>query len=317
MPNLLNKLLGNDLILKNIPKNDPPGSTIEEFKSSITRRGGVAHENRFAVYMTPPRSVTSGSDLKDVTILCESCSLPGRQILTADYQSVKQAVKIPYGFLNEDVTFTFLLTNDYYIKDLFDKWSDSIIGYSNYRVAYLEDYTTDVTIVQLDKDNDPIYKVILHNAYPVTFNPITLDNNAENTVQKFTVTLTYENFYVNELPPAPRVPAGKVIIGPIIADGYGTIAYEPDDEPEQDKLSLNNFTPSISNDKPIPSDDPYGLKNLTVTIPNSVPTEGSYQDKLSLNNFTPSISNDTPLPASNRDKYGLDNLTVKIEGPGP
>jgi hypothetical protein len=103
------------------------GNSIENLKSSIVKHGGVAQENRFAVYMTPPSQTLFNVDLnaiitgalsgtfnarslindpRDIAILCESCTLPGRQILTADYQSIKQSVKIPYGFINEDVTFT-------------------------------------------------------------------------------------------------------------------------------------------------------------------------------------------------------------------
>jgi len=211
------------------------GNSIENLKSSIVKHGGVAQENRFAVYMTPPEQTLFNLDLnaiitgalsgtfnvrslindpRDIAILCESCTLPGRQILTADYQSIKQSVKIPYGFINEDVTFTFLLTNDYYIKKIFDRWSDQIIGYNNYRANYLVNYVTDVTIVQLNKKNLPIYKVVLHNAYPVTFNPITLDNNAENTAQKFSVTLTYENFFVDRVPAEPRVSIPDVMSVP-------------------------------------------------------------------------------------------------------
>ena len=212
------------------------GNSIENLKSSIVKHGGVAQENRFAVYMTPPEqtlfnldlnSIITGAlsgtfnvrslinDPRDIAILCESCTLPGRQILTADYQSIKQSVKIPYGFINEDVTFTFLLTNDYYIKKIFDRWSDQIIGYNNYRANYLNNYVTDVTIVQLNKKNLPIYKVVLHNAYPITFNPITLDNNAENTAQKFSVTLTYENFFVDKVPTVrEKVDLGIPLIDP-------------------------------------------------------------------------------------------------------
>jgi hypothetical protein len=247
------------------------GNSIENLKSSIVKHGGVAQENRFAVYMTPPNqtlfnidlsniitSAISGTfnvrslinDPRDIAILCESCTLPGRQILTADYQSVKQSVKIPYGFINEDVTFTFLLTNDYYIKKIFDHWSDQIIGYNNYRANYLNNYVTDVTIVQLNKKNLPIYKVVLHNAYPVTFNPITLDNNAENTAQKFSVTMTYENFFVDRVPAEPKVPAGNVIIGDLAVQKIGVS--------------------DVFSDKPVVSTDKFGLSNLTA-FQNSTP----------------------------------------------
>ena len=248
------------------------GNSIDDLKSAIVKHGGVAQENRFAVYMSPPSqsvvnldlnaivmNALSGGKFRDnsffnlpweIGFLCESCTLPGRQILTADYQSVKQSVKVPYGFINEDVTFTFLLTNDYYIKKMFDNWSDQIINYSTYRASYMKDYVTDVTIVQLNKKNLPIYKVVLQNAYPVTFNPITLDNNAENTAQKFSVTLTYENFFVDRVPAEPKVPEGKVIIGDLAVQ----------------KLGVSD----VFSDKPVVSADKFGLSNLTA-FQNSTP----------------------------------------------
>jgi hypothetical protein len=88
------------------------GNSIENLKSSIVKHSGVAQENRFAVYMTPPAqtlfnldlrnivtSALSGTfnarnlvnDPRDITILCESCTLPGRQILTADYQLLQHS----------------------------------------------------------------------------------------------------------------------------------------------------------------------------------------------------------------------------------
>ena len=196
-------------------------NSISKIKSSITAHGGVAHENRFAVSFTPPEQTLINLDLRniitslasktfnpksllnvgnDITILCESCSLPGRQIMTLDYQAEKHAVKRPYSFFNDEVNFTFLLTNDYYMKKMFDKWSDQIMGFSNYRLNYLKDFVVPVTISQLNKKNIPIYTVILQDAYPITFNSIPLDNTVENSVQKFSVTMTYGNFSVNSVP---------------------------------------------------------------------------------------------------------------------
>ena len=269
------------------------GNSIENLKSSIVKHGGVAQENRFAIYMSPPKQTLFNFDLnaiitnaisggkfnaaslindpRDMAILCESCSLPGRQILTADYQSVKQSVKVPYGFINEDVTFTFLLTNDYYIKKIFDRWSDQILNYNTYRASYMKDYVTDVTIVQLNKKNLPVYKVILHNAYPITFNPITLDNNAENTAQKFSVTLTYENFFVDRVP-AETNPIAKfnfgVEIGQITDVDTGVpIANAPGVDSNVDVIRT---APDVYSDAPIISKDKYGLSNLSA-YQNNIP----------------------------------------------
>ena len=203
------------------------GKSIDNLKSSIITHGGVAHENRFSVNFAPPDQTLFNIDLRniitsalsgtfnlknlynnprDITILCESCSLPGRQIMTLDYQLEKHAVKRPYSFFNDEVNFTFLMTNDYYMKKIFDKWSEQIMGFSNYRLNYLKDFAVPVTISQLNKKNLPIYTVVLHNAFPVTFNSIALDNTAENSVQKFSVTMAYENFFVDSVP-AESVPA--------------------------------------------------------------------------------------------------------------
>jgi hypothetical protein len=120
--------------------------------------------------------------------------------MTLDYQVEKHAVKRPYSFFNDEVNFTFLLTGDYYMKKIFDKWSEEIMGFNNYRLNYIKDFAVNVTISQLNKKNLPIYTVVLQNAFPITFNSIMLDNTAENSVQKFSVTMAYENFFAESVP---------------------------------------------------------------------------------------------------------------------
>ena len=125
-------------------------NSIDNLKATIAKKGGVAMQNRFQVFFTPPtansvksllnsdpkvlvgdiakNAISGGSirnmipDPRDISILCESVNLPGRQITTIDYQAEKQSIKIPYSAINEDVTMSFILTNDYYMKKLFDDW---------------------------------------------------------------------------------------------------------------------------------------------------------------------------------------------------
>jgi hypothetical protein len=196
------------------------GSEINDLKSVFSKRQGPAYSNRFMLFMTPPSAsllnldvnaaitgVLGGglslggfvNDPRDVSLLCESCTLPGRTVSTIDYQNVKQAVKIPYSFINEDVTFTFILTGDYYMRKMFDNWLNLVFDTENYQLRYKDTYTTDVRIAQLNKNNIPVYTVQLHNAYPTGINAITLDNTAESTIQKVTVNMTYETFVVEGL----------------------------------------------------------------------------------------------------------------------
>lgn len=205
------------------------GSEIDDLKSVFSKRQGPAFANRFMVFMTPPSgsllnldvgaAVTAGigaitggglknitnslggfvNDPRDISLLCESCTLPGRTITTMDYQTTKQVVKIPYSFINEDVSFTFLLTGDYYIRKMFDQWMDKTFDANKYQLKYKENYVSDVRIAQLNKNNIPVYTIQLHNAYPTGINAITLDNNSDNQIQRVTVTMTYENFVVEGL----------------------------------------------------------------------------------------------------------------------
>lgn len=193
------------------------GSEIDDLKGVFSKRQGAAQTNRFMIFMQPPSAsllnldvnaaitgAISGdinlggfiNDPRDVSLLCESCTLPGRSITTIEKQNVKQAVKVPYSFLNEDVTFTFILTGDYYMRKMFDNWSNLVFDTQNYEMRYPDTYTTDVRISQLNKQNIPVYTIKLEKAYPTGINAISLDNTAENSIQKVTINMTYENFVV-------------------------------------------------------------------------------------------------------------------------
>ena len=161
-------------------------NSIDNLKATISKKGGVAMQNRFQIFFQPPtansmksllnsdpkvlvgslakNAVSGGSiknmipDPRDISILCESVNLPGRQITTIDYQAEKQSIKIPYSAINEDVTMSFILTNDYYMKKLFDDWQSAVFDMNRYRAGYKKDFTTDIVIQQLNQENIPSYK---------------------------------------------------------------------------------------------------------------------------------------------------------------
>lgn len=186
--------------------------SIEEFKAAVTAHGGLAAANRFRVEISLPESVrVNYPDIKQLNLLCDTAILPGRQINTFDYVAQKQAIKMPNGFVNEDVSFTFLLTNDYYAKRVFDAWMGSVIDFNGYRAMYWKDYVSNITVYQQSKGNNtestpPSYftptaekdvkGVKLINAYPISISGIGFDNSAENTIQKLTVSFAYENFVI-------------------------------------------------------------------------------------------------------------------------
>jgi hypothetical protein len=196
--------------------------SIDTMKSTINRRGGVARGNRFGVYVTHPSksmnsllgfnpatllsNLISGDgvnigdfiqDPRDMFLLCQSCTMPGKRIMTTEATHNHHNTKKPYSTATDEVTMTFLLTNDYYIKKYFDMWQEMIIdtSSSHYKAFYKKDYCTDVTIQQLSASNDvvPGYTIKLENAYPIQVGAIELGSGSEGLME-LSITWEYDNF---------------------------------------------------------------------------------------------------------------------------
>lgn len=193
--------------------------SIDTLKATISKKGGVAPSNRFNVIFKPPEqsllnlnkqdilgSIVSGNfspanlinDPRDISILCQSVSIPGTNISTFDNQTHEQQNKFPYTFIHEDVEMTFLLTNDYYMRNMFDNWMNGIIDTKGYKVGYKKNYSVDVVIQQLNQKMIPVYGVKLEKAFPITQSAIELSQGDTQLVQ-MTVTFAYDR-YVPEGP---------------------------------------------------------------------------------------------------------------------
>ena len=175
-------------------------SSIQDLQSTIKKHAGLSRSNRFNIIISNPID-----DGKDLNLLCESCTLPGRQILTTDFTVWRNENKVPIGYSDEDVTCVFYLTNDYYVKNLFDQWLVKIINPTSYLIEYTKKFATTVIIQQLDETDKPIYEVTLPYAWPVGVNSIELDNSSENSVQKLTVVFTYNTWSSRKLAVDPYV----------------------------------------------------------------------------------------------------------------
>ena len=202
--------------------------SIERLKSLVSKKGGLARANRFNVMFTPPTlslidfnlggaiaSAISGNfnaknfinDPRDISLLCDSVRLPAKVVTTLDYQANKQSFKVPYGTIEDEVSLGFLLTNDYYMRTIFDKWINSIVDPDKYCVAYKDDITCDVIIQQLDEQDVPIYGVKLENAFPTTMSEVEFSNESSSQIQKMNVTFTYDK----AVPQGPLSSTGSAI----------------------------------------------------------------------------------------------------------
>ena len=206
--------------------------SVDKLKAVISKKGGLAKNNRFQVMFTPPSQSLVGisienvvgnlitgksngikqfvNDPRDIAILCEQVTLPSRSLSTIDYVSDRQSNKFPYTSIDGDVTMHFIVTNDYYAKTMMENWISSVIDIDGYQLGYKNDYSTDVIIQQLDQDDKPVFGVKLEKAYPIDISAIALSAQDEEFV-RLTVVFAYDK-YVVEGPLSSTASAFKAAI---------------------------------------------------------------------------------------------------------
>lgn len=182
---------------------------IEELKSKLISKGGMAMNNQFLVELPS----MGGVDGRTLNVLCKEVSLPGKQILTLDQTLGMYQEKIANGFAAEDVSMTFYVPNDYSTKKYFDEWRSKILYKKDGAlvVGYKKDYVKDIVIRQLKKpvarfgfDLGPldinldilgksIYSVRLIEAFPTSLASIQLSSELDQVVE-FTVQFSYTDW---------------------------------------------------------------------------------------------------------------------------
>ena len=122
-------------------------ASIDRIKSNINQRGGIARPNNFLVELPSLPGFDRAND--NLNILCRSATIPSKQILTTDRRIGMEFEKVAYGYAVDDVSMSFLLTNDYYVRKYFDTWNKLIVGENNQVAAYKSNYQKRVVIHQL------------------------------------------------------------------------------------------------------------------------------------------------------------------------
>ncbi len=161
IPRYINNFIGNSVFeqLFNLP------NTIFTNVSDIL--GGV-----FGNEPSDPQSKTSNASIsRYLALQCESAELPGKTLATADVKIYGPTFKVPYQTQYADTTLTFLCTNEFYERKLFDRWMEAIMPTDTNNLRYAKDeetrYLTNIKIIQYDEFIKQIYAVELIDAFPV------------------------------------------------------------------------------------------------------------------------------------------------------
>ena len=145
-----------------------------------------------------------------VDLLCQKVNLPGRTISTSEYGIEEQQNSYPYDFIDDDCKMEFVVTNDVYIRRMFDNWMEGIYSTNKHIVGFKDDYAVDVVIQMLNQKDIPIYGVKLLKAYPKGISGFDL-NQDKDGLTTLTVDWKYDKF-VPEGALSSVVSAGNAVL---------------------------------------------------------------------------------------------------------
>lgn len=164
--------------------------SLERFKTTVLSNG-LARPTRFKVVIISPGA--AGTDDELVSLFCESSQLPQMILNVKPFKiqgpSHQRALGAEYG--GEGLPMTFHIDREMKVKKYFDDWLHTVVNPGSFTVNYFDDYKKDITIEQLDEQNNITYSLRLVDAFPRSVNLIDLNHTAINQTHRLTVLFTY------------------------------------------------------------------------------------------------------------------------------
>lgn len=168
---------------------------VNEFRSHLGSKKGPAKIANFEVNIALPPAVGDANNIRSLTLQCEATDLPGKSFITSDAKVYGPVYKVPYQVQYETVNFTFISSNDFSEKKIFDNWLNLIMSPSTYNLRFPKDsgYLTNVYITQFDDSGTKIYRVQLIDAFPSGMSAMNV-SWASDTFHRLTVQFTFHKY---------------------------------------------------------------------------------------------------------------------------
>jgi hypothetical protein len=207
IPSYIGQSIGNSFLEKVL---NFPNSIFTDVSDTISRAMGTESD---AMKSSNP------SVSRYLALQCEAAELPGRTLETADARVYGPSYKIPYRMQYAETTLTFICTNDFYERKLFDRWMDAIIppdtNNPRFPKSDVSRYMTDIRIIQYDDIVRQIYAVDLIDAFPTGISPQAL-SWGDDAFHRLSVQFTYQKYR--------SIFEGKYDIGQTLASLGGSAA---------------------------------------------------------------------------------------------
>jgi hypothetical protein len=168
-------------------------ATLDQFKANLI--GGGARANQFRVTFNTPGAIATGLDVRKASFLIKAAALPGRTLseITIPFRGRNLYIAGDSDFDTWDTTV--INDTDFNARTAIERWQNAINDTAlNTGLTNVVDYTADLTVEQLDRDDTILKSYILRNCFPTVVAAIDLSYESANAIEEFTVTWRYSHF---------------------------------------------------------------------------------------------------------------------------
>ena len=168
--------------------------SVNDFRSQLI--GDGARPNLFEVAMPFPAFSLPANAQTKLTFMCKTAQLPGSTVGVVPVQYFGRELKFAGNRTFADWTITIVNDEDFIIRNAFERWLNGINSHNlNVRnpVALAPaGYTVDGQVTQFGKQGNTLKKYKFIGLFPTDLAPIDVDWGANDTIEDFTVTLSYQ-----------------------------------------------------------------------------------------------------------------------------
>src|SRR6056300_1152941 len=168
-------------------------ASIDDFKSNLI--GGGARANQYRVIMSTPPAIATGLDVNRASFLVKATSLPGQTISEIEVQFRGRQLYLAGDRTFETWTTTIINDTDFMVRNAIERWMNGINNLeTNTGLTNVSDYTSQLIVEQLDRDDNVLKSYVLRNCWPTVVAPVELSYDTVSDIETFDVTWRYTSF---------------------------------------------------------------------------------------------------------------------------
>ena len=168
-------------------------ATIDQFKAQLI--GGGARANQFRVILNTPSGIATGLIAANAQFMIRSAALPGQTITEIPIQFRGRQLYLAGDREFETWTTTVLNDTDFAIRNGIERWMNGINDLqTNTGVTNVTEYTADMVVQQLDRDDAVLKQYTLTSCWPTAISAIDLNMDTASEIETFEITWRYTSF---------------------------------------------------------------------------------------------------------------------------